>query len=80
MKELKKYRVKSAYGMYRKGDIIQPTGMLRDELIMSGRIELVVEPEPAPVAAPEPEPEVVIETTIAPEPVRAQRPRGRYGR
>lgn len=79
MKELKKYRVKSAYGMYRKGDIIQPTGMLRDELIMSGRIELVVEPEPAPAVVVD-EPEVVIETATAPEPVRAQRPRGRYGR
>ena len=54
MKELQKYRVVRAYGPYRVGDIIQPTGMLRDELRACGRI--VKHDEPAPATTPEPEP------------------------
>lgn len=83
MKTPKPYRVKSAYGMYRKGDIIFPTGMLRDELIMCGRIE----PEPAPAPEPEPiddisddEDEVLVETAVAQEPITAAIPSGRRGR
>ena len=84
MKTPKPYRVKSAYGMYRKGDIIFPTGMLRDELIMCGRIDAV----PIPAATdPEPiddisddEEDVLIETATAPEPITAMQPRGNRGR
>jgi len=80
MKELKKYRVKSAYGVYRKGDIIQPTGMLRDELLMCGRIEEIPEPASAPVPVDDisdDEDDVLIETAVAPEPVVNTQ---RYGR
>lgn len=83
MKTPKPYRVKSAYGMYRKGDIIFPTGMLRDELIMCGRIEAA----PAPAPEPEPvedisddEPDPLVETATAPEPITAAIPSGRRGR
>jgi len=88
MKTPKPYRVKSAYGMYRKGDIIFPTGMLRDELIMCGRIEAVPLPA-APAPAPEPapvedisddEPDPLVETATAPEPETATRGYGRRGR
>lgn len=83
MKTPKPYRVKSAYGMYRKGDIIFPTGMLRDELIMCGRIEAVPlpEPEPEPIDdISDDEDDVLIETATAPEPITAAMPSGRRGR
>lgn len=95
MKVQRPYRVKSAYGVYRKGDIIFPTGMLRDELIMCGRIEPVPEPEPAAVVAPEPEPtpapdpvddisdddaDPLVITATMPIPETAARPAGRRGR
>ena len=65
---MKKYRVKQAYGVYRKGQIITPTGMLRDELLMLGRIEPVPD-EPAPKPAPVIEeavvlPDIRVETAI----------------
>ena len=84
---MKKYRVKSAYGIYRKGDIITPTGMLRDELLMCGRIEAMPEPAPAPEPVPEPvedisddEPDPLVETATEPEPETATRGYGRRGR
>jgi hypothetical protein len=91
MKTLRPYRVKSAYGVYRKGDIIYPTGMLRDELIMCGRIEPVPEPVVVPEPAPEPEPAPVedisddepdplVETATEPEPETAARGYGRRSR
>jgi hypothetical protein len=87
MKTLKPYRVKSAYSVYRKGDIIFPTGMLRDELIMCGRIEPVpvVVPEPEPEPAPveditDDEPDPLVETATEPEPETAARGYGRRSR
>ena len=78
MKTLKPYRVKSAYGVYRKGDIIFPTGMLRDELIMCGRIEPVPEPAPEPVEdISDDEPDPLVEVATEPEPRTAMRQRGR---
>jgi hypothetical protein len=88
MKTLKPYRVKSAYSVYRKGDIIYPTGMLRDELIMCGRIEPVPEPEPepAPVEEPEAEPiddisddddDVLVESAVTTTSLTGTMPRGR---
>ncbi len=38
---IKQYKVLIAYGPYRKGDKIQPTGMFRDVLIRRGLIEEV---------------------------------------
>lgn len=38
---LKQFRVVQAYGPYRKGDLIQPTGMYRDVLVRRGLIEEV---------------------------------------
>lgn len=70
MKELPKYRVIRAYGTFRKGQIIQPTGMLRDELIFARVIEKVVEekkPEPV-VEPPAPAPEKV-QPEVATRPV-----------
>lgn len=76
MKDLQKYIVIQAYGPYRKGAIIQPTGMLRSELLSMGRIKKyepdMPAPEPvaeAPAVAPEPEPE----TATAPRVENAQR-------
>lgn len=94
MKELQKYRVIRAYGPYRVGDIIQPTGMLRDELRACGRITKVEdEPpaqDPAPTQEPEPvediideEPDPLVVAATLPIPETAARPagrRGRYGR
>lgn len=86
MKELQKYKVIRAYGQYRVGDIIQPTGMLRDELRACGRI---VKLEETPAPAPEPEPiddisdeedDVLIETATEPEPITTAIPSGRRGR
>jgi len=61
MKQLQKFLVKRAFGTARVGDIVQLTGMRRDELKALGWIKPLPE-EPAPVAAPvvaapEPEPE-----------------------
>lgn len=67
---MKKYRVKQAYGVYRKGQIITPTGMLRDELLMLGRIEPVPD-EPTPKPAP------VVEEAVQPVTQRAEFPRKR---
>lgn len=36
--------VKVAYGGYRKGAVIYPSAMLRDQLLRSGYIEIVPEP------------------------------------
>lgn len=69
---MKKYRVKQAYGVYRKGQIITPAGMLRDELLMLGRIEAVPD-EPAPAPAPAP----VAEEAVQPVTQRAEFPRKR---
>ena len=83
MKELKKYRVKRAYGMLRVGDIVTPTGMRRDELKNYGFIEAVPDaPAPAPVVAePEPEPEpVLIEEAVTPRAWTAEAPRRDRGR
>lgn len=44
---IKKFRVISAYGPYRKGDVIQPTGMYRDELLRRKVIELCADVAPA---------------------------------
>lgn len=88
MKELQKYRVIRAYGPYRVGDIIQPTGMLRDELRACGRIEKYEElpAEPAPPVEPEPIDDIsddeddvladaAVETAaVAPEQIAARRP------
>lgn len=72
MKEIQKYIVIRAYGQYRKGAIIQPTGMRRDELKANGFIKKYEEPAPEPVAAPEPEP---AEPEPTPEPETAVAPR-----
>lgn len=90
MKTPKPYRVKSAYGMYSKGDIIFPTGMLRDELIMCGRIEPIPAPPAEPVPPVEPEPiddisddeddvlaDAAVETAAVSPPQTAARRRGR---
>lgn len=70
MKELQKYRVVRAYGPYRVGDIIQPTGMLRDELRACGRIVKHDEPTPEPEPVDDidiDEPEVLVEAAaVAP--------------
>jgi len=47
---VKQFRVVTAYGPYRKGDLIQPTGMYRDVLVRRGVIEEVKDPPQA--AAP----------------------------
>ncbi len=57
MKTLPKVRFVVAWGQYRKGDIIQPTGVFRDELLRGRLVELVQE-QPATVP--------VIETAEAP--------------
>ena len=84
MKELKKYRVKRAYGMLRVGDIVTPTGMRRDELKNYGFIEAVPDaPAPAPVVEPEPEPEpeaVLVEEAGMPRAWTAEAPRRHRGR
>ena len=87
MKELQKYRVIRAYGPYRVGDIIQPTGMLRDELRACGRIEKYEEPVAAVVPEPvvvddisDDEPDVLVEAAVEPEPETTELPRGRRGR
>ena len=78
MKELKKYRVKRAYGMLRVGDIVTPTGMRRDELKNYGFIEAVPD---APVVEPDPEPEIVIvEEAVTPRAWTAEAPRRERGR
>lgn len=38
---VKQFRVKQAYGPYRKGDLIHPTGLYRDVLLNRGLIEEV---------------------------------------
>jgi len=40
---IKQYKVLIAYGPYRKGDKIQPTGMFRDVLLRRGLIAEVVD-------------------------------------
>lgn len=50
---VKQFRVKVAYGPYRVGDLIQPTGIFRDVLMRKGVIEEVkdepVKAAPAPL-------------------------------
>ena len=41
---LKQFEVLQAFGPYRKGDTIQPTGCYRDVLVRRGLIKEVVEP------------------------------------
>lgn len=88
MKEIQKYRIKRAFGVYRVGDIIQPTNaMWRDELKTNGWIEKYVEPtvEPEPEPAPvddisDDEDDVLTETAVVFDTLTADLPRGRRGR
>lgn len=50
MSGLRRYRILMAFDHYRKGDIIEPTGMLRDRLL---RLKFIapIEDEPATVLA-----------------------------
>lgn len=52
----KPYRVILAYGTYSVGDVVYPTGLLRDQLLRAGLIEPIQEPiaeEPAEAPVPE---------------------------
>ena len=55
---MKKFRVIKAYGMYKVGDIIYPTGIMRDNLVAGGWAERVDEPEPRAVETALREPHV----------------------
>lgn len=46
---IKQFRVIQAFGPYRKGDVVQPTGMYRDVLAKRGLIEEVQDAPPAVV-------------------------------
>ena len=46
---VKKYKVAIAFGAYRRGQIIEPTGLYRDMLLDSGYIEAISEEQDAPV-------------------------------
>jgi len=46
----KKFQVIVAYGPYRKGDVIQPTGLYRDTLLHRGIIrEIKIDPDAVPL-------------------------------
>lgn len=51
---IKQFRARVAFGPYRVGDKLQPTGLYRDVLLKRGVIEEVKdEPAPQRIAAPE---------------------------
>lgn len=53
MGTLKKYRFRLAWQNYRVGQVIEPTGTVRDWLLAHGYIEPVAEPVPERVEPPE---------------------------
>lgn len=54
MKKMPAVRVRIAYGPYRVGQILYPTGLLRDQLLGRGLVELVNEASPTVVEPPKP--------------------------
>lgn len=56
---MKQFKVLMPFDIYKRGDIVAPTGLWRDHLQAYGFIAM--QPEPvAPPPAPEPEPEPVV--------------------
>jgi len=55
MGTLKEYRFRLAWQNYRVGDVIKPTGVVRDWLLANGYIEPLPEPPPPPAPAIEQE-------------------------
>lgn len=66
------FRIKRAYGFYRVGEIIQPTGAFREGLIAGGWIEPVGEPVETAVR-----PSASTATATMPEPPRVNRAKRR---
>lgn len=46
-------RVLKRWGCYCPGDILEPAGVLRDQLVSLGLVELVAEPAPSETADPD---------------------------
>ena len=58
MKELPKVRVIRAFGQFRVGAVIQPTGLYRDSLIAAGLVEMIKPQQVGEVVASIVQPEV----------------------
>ena len=59
---MKAFRVIRVYGFYKLGDIIYPTGIMRDNLVTGGWAEPVEQPEPRAVETALREP--AVETAV----------------
>jgi hypothetical protein len=69
VKPIPRFKIVRAYGYYSVGQIIEPTGMLRDGLIAGGYIEPVREQRETTIAPTH-------QTAVAPQPqVKARRGR-----